>query len=194
MISDETAQAIWGRILAEEIQSPGSISNRTLDIIRNLSKYEAATFNKACSLIAFDKYLVDNKKGDSIKPEEYAALRDSGLIASYTNGIYRSSKWIDTTITMPDGTKVLAYYIRIKNLFIFQKKIEGQPIEAPTFSYWELTAAAMELYKIIKIDPLEKVHDIKNTLIKEDSKGDVFFTTYTDLEKQLVDLENIRKL
>ena len=49
-VSSATMQFIWGRILAGEVVAPGSFSKRTLDIIRNLSQKEAATFQKIIPL------------------------------------------------------------------------------------------------------------------------------------------------
>lgn len=44
-ISDEELHIIWGKILAGEIKQPNTISLRTLNIIKNISKNEALLFN-----------------------------------------------------------------------------------------------------------------------------------------------------
>lgn len=43
-ISSEQMQALWGKILSDEVTRPGSYSLRTLDILRNLSRQEAELF------------------------------------------------------------------------------------------------------------------------------------------------------
>jgi uncharacterized repeat protein (TIGR03899 family) len=48
-ISDEQMQALWGKILAGEIKQPKTYSLRTLELIKNLSKNEADTFNKVAN-------------------------------------------------------------------------------------------------------------------------------------------------
>lgn len=49
-ISNEEMQALWGKILAGEIRRPKTYSVRTLDLLRNLSKEEAAVFLKVAPL------------------------------------------------------------------------------------------------------------------------------------------------
>lgn len=43
-ISDREMQELWGRILAEEVKQPETYSFRTLDILRNISTFEARKF------------------------------------------------------------------------------------------------------------------------------------------------------
>lgn len=43
-ISDEDMQLLWAKLLAGEIKRPKSFSLRTLETLKNLSKYEAETF------------------------------------------------------------------------------------------------------------------------------------------------------
>ena len=50
-VSSEEMQFIWGKVLASEVENPGSFSLRTLETIRNLSKAEAATFQKIIPFI-----------------------------------------------------------------------------------------------------------------------------------------------
>lgn len=46
--SNETVRQIWGKILASEIKNPGSFSQRTLNILRNISVEYANTFRTLC--------------------------------------------------------------------------------------------------------------------------------------------------
>lgn len=48
-ISDEDIQELWAKVLAGEIENPGSFSLRTLDVLRSLSKYEAEIFQRLAS-------------------------------------------------------------------------------------------------------------------------------------------------
>lgn len=193
-ISDETAQAIWGRILAEEIQDPGSISPRSLDVIKNLSKSEALLFNKACSYIAFEKLLIDNTKGNVLEPEEFTSLRDAGLIASYTQGIYRGTTWPDTSITLRTGEVIPAYFVKVGKYFIFVNKDEIGTTPAPSFSYWELTKPARELYKIVSPTIDTDINMIIKSLTHDEVALKFRYTTYTDFQKNGIDTDNIRDL
>ncbi|WP_336982449.1 MULTISPECIES: DUF2806 domain-containing protein [unclassified Cedecea] len=44
LIDDETMRNVWGRILSEEINAPETVSLRSLDIIKNITKVEAQYF------------------------------------------------------------------------------------------------------------------------------------------------------
>lgn len=51
-IGNEEMKIIWAKLLADEISSPGAISLRTLDLLRNLSPSEARLFQKIVSFSA----------------------------------------------------------------------------------------------------------------------------------------------
>lgn len=48
--STSDVQCIWGKILAGEINRPGSFSKRTLSILNDMNAKEADNFNKLCSI------------------------------------------------------------------------------------------------------------------------------------------------
>ena len=48
-VSDETLQGLWARLLAGELESPGSVSNDTMSIARDLNKDRAVEFQTLCS-------------------------------------------------------------------------------------------------------------------------------------------------
>ena len=48
-VSDETLQGLWARLLAGELESPGSVSNDTMSIARDLKKERAEEFQTLCS-------------------------------------------------------------------------------------------------------------------------------------------------
>ena len=48
-VSDETLQDLWARLLAGELESPGSVSNDTMSIARDLNKDRAEEFQTFCS-------------------------------------------------------------------------------------------------------------------------------------------------
>ena len=48
-VSDETLQDLWARLLAGELESPGSVSNDTMSIARDLTKERAEEFQTLCS-------------------------------------------------------------------------------------------------------------------------------------------------
>jgi hypothetical protein len=54
-VSDEDMQLIWGRILAGEVAEPGSISRRTLEFLKTMSKDEAEMFTVLMSVSFTDQ-------------------------------------------------------------------------------------------------------------------------------------------
>ena len=48
-VSDETLQDLWARLLAGELESPGSVSNDTMSIASDLNKERAGEFQTLCS-------------------------------------------------------------------------------------------------------------------------------------------------
>ena len=53
-VSDETLQDLWARLLAGELESPGSVSNDTMSIARDLVKERAGEFQTLCSAALCD--------------------------------------------------------------------------------------------------------------------------------------------
>ena len=93
-VSDEEMQRVWAKILAGEVNRPGSFSLETLDVVRNLSKQDAELFTKICKhciqaspqnlyLPHYDNYL--EKCGitysDILRLDEIGLVNSSGMIA-----------------------------------------------------------------------------------------------------------------
>lgn len=54
-VSNADMQTIWGKILAGEISKPGSFSQRTLQLVKTLKKFEADLFTKFCAYVWHEK-------------------------------------------------------------------------------------------------------------------------------------------
>lgn len=83
VIGKEELQSIWGRLLAEEISRPGSISFRTMETIKNISANEASTFCKIAPFIEGGNFLICNFSTgtlpQSIKLQHILSLHEAGL-------------------------------------------------------------------------------------------------------------------
>ena len=53
-VSDETLQQLWARLLKGELESPGSVSNDTMTIARDMTKERAEEFQILCSVALYD--------------------------------------------------------------------------------------------------------------------------------------------
>lgn len=83
---DETLQDIWAKILAQESNTPGSISKRTLNVLKNVSKDEALTLND----LIIDSFLANDNnyycyRYDGINLANIIKLSDAGLLTSNTS-------------------------------------------------------------------------------------------------------------
>ena len=90
-ISDEEMQKHWGRILAGEVKQPKSFSLRTLELLKNLSKEEAAIFTKFANikLQSSNNHFIYNSNDENFLENEFGItfsdkliLTELGLIAS----------------------------------------------------------------------------------------------------------------
>lgn len=86
-ICDRDLQALWGKVLAGEVTSPGSYSLRTLEVLKHLSKEDAELFRQACSIAFSDGWImkVGLDRNRSLVPygltyNALLALRDAGLL------------------------------------------------------------------------------------------------------------------
>ena len=112
-ISDTDMQKLWGKILAGEIKQPKTYSLRTLETLKNLSKYEAELFQKIVPYIVNlngSLFLSSNSEilqkhgilfGEILRLDECGLINSSGLISlnpevSSANfvGLYNRSKLV----------------------------------------------------------------------------------------------------
>ena len=96
-VSDEEMQKLWAKLLAGEVERPGSISLRTLDILRNMTQKEAELFARAVNYIfmEFDSaawmFRVDTgvKALPDISVDELQSLIEAGLVMPRNSQLYR---------------------------------------------------------------------------------------------------------
>ena len=193
-ISEETAQVIWGRILSEEVKEPNSISIRTLDVIKSLTKEEAEAFREACKFVFFERLLFDSTvDGIPIPQQSYELLRDAGLIVNYQKGFYSGTTWPSTKILF-DKAPVEVHYLRVGKIFIYAEK--SQVKEPPSSSYWQLTKAGREMCRIISRELEYDVFALANALADNspDLKGLLKHTVYSSVEKNEIDFSRIQSV
>ncbi len=109
-VSSEEMQGLWSKILAGEVERPGSTSTRTLAILRNMDRSTAGLFSHLCSICVYfslDDRLEDARavylskgyaEGNGLKDygldyRSLNVLNEHGLIVSEYNSWhdYRSS-------------------------------------------------------------------------------------------------------
>lgn len=96
-VSDEELQGLWGKLLAEEIQSPNSINYMILNTFSLMSKKQMLNFTNLVKYNAFTEYVFyDSKKDwsnrfDEISYSDFLELQDLNIIkASHIGNIHES--------------------------------------------------------------------------------------------------------
>lgn len=144
-VSDEELRNAWGKILSQEIMSPGSYSLRTLNTVSNLSKKEAELFTSIGSLVFYNgsTYFLINADnsilGSNLSFSEISLLMECGLI--------REEHELHIIQEVKENTAKLAWMYQDKVLLL-ESKFGGLSIPI-----YELTTAGKELYKILTVSP-----------------------------------------
>ena len=96
-VSTEELQEYWASIFAEEIKKPGTVSLRTLDTLKNMSKKDAELFEKISKYIIGNEIIFYEGKRGTIKIMEdisysnYRYLVEIGLLGD-TGALFYSQK------------------------------------------------------------------------------------------------------
>ena len=148
VIGNEEMQRLWGRILVEEAKKPESVSYRTLDVLKNLTKHEAELFSRMGQwILGIDAIPCGiNYNFSEFKSQDYSDLQDCGLIRdlSFVNPkyIFLNKKYF----IQGNG-----FLINIDELFIDKDK--------SIFSFINcvrLSNVGIDILKIADIDKLNK--------------------------------------
>ena len=146
-VKSETMQFIWGKILAGEVNKPGSFSLRTLELIRNLSQEEAKTFQEILPFIVHQsrkKVLLGSQKllqKYGISSQKLETLSESGLLGSENGNLFKMN------IIGEDSS---GFYNKTRIMYLSDPaKKETQM----TYGGYTLTKAAVELESILNYMP-----------------------------------------
>ena len=142
-IRSDDMQHIWGKILAGEIENPGSFSLRTLDCIRNISQAEAMAFQRMAPLLiqsGADVFILS----DTELMSQYGVNFEDALLLDEC-GLMTSRSLLTMNYSLIKGTQSHLYN---QKTIAF---IEGNTDKKQTVSVGVLllTKPGRELYKII---------------------------------------------
>ena len=164
-VSDEDLQKLWGKVLAGEIMQPSSYSLRTLEALKNISKYEAELFNKVSPYIVnmegglFTTSTTELLKKHGITYGEIMRLDECGLI--------NSAGLVSLNPKVSDSQHVAIYNSSKISL------ICGLDSNTTTVSIGEfgLTGAGKELFRLIDVTPNDEFfHDLIEKIVHDNSK------------------------
>ena len=186
LIGDRDFQQIWGKVLAEEVRSPGAVSYRAMNVLRNLSKDEAQLFQELAPYIhsgAAIPYLPAFIQ-ETISVDDILELQDAGLILQNKDLSERYSKHQNIDY----NSETFMFAINLPNFIIFiNNKTNPEPF---TIGILELTQAGRTIAGLIKPSAFEhKQLDYILGVIKNDPRA-----LYDNLELKVylrIDDENI---
>lgn len=161
-VSDEELRNTWGKILSQEILSPGSYSLRTLSTISNLSKREAelfASLGKCVFSSTNSKFFLMSENtilGSDIQYGDILLLMECGLIKENEDIIFSYSA---------DSNEIQKHAFVYQDLVIFIELEKGDyHIDVPIF---ELTTAGSEIYQILDVEKDMSVLEKAASIIKK---------------------------
>ena len=170
-VSSEEMQLLWAKVLAGEVEQPGTTSIKTLDILKNLDRTTASLFKILCSVcvsIKLDgKHFIDarvpslggNAGTNALK--QYGLdfgnlnlLNEHGLIISDYNSWYD----IQSSVGIPLGdNRVVHIPINFQNRYwVLVAKTQRKLGKQFKLSGVALTKSGQELSKIVDIEPMQQ--------------------------------------
>ena len=177
-VSSEELQPLWTKVLAGEIERPGSVSIRSLSILRNLDQTSAKLFQTLCSCCCVDYSVTDHRTLDArvLSLNGTAggnSLREFGLPYSNLNILnehslivssYDSSYDMKLSIGVPvPESKQQNLLVRIP--FRFQERYwilvpssQRKVGSEYRVSGVALTQAGKELFNIVEREPMPAYH------------------------------------
>lgn len=138
MIDDEEFRKWWAGLLVEETKKPQSISPRTLDMAKNLSKHEAEIFQRMIKGI-ISSIIPVNPKGHPqfISYSESLIMEEAGLLIAHLSSNTWSARVVD------EGQKVI---LALPDKADYVLLADGESLAVDCFL---LTLAGQELAKFV---------------------------------------------
>lgn len=147
-VSDNEMQILWGKLLAGEVERPGSFSIRTLDVLRKLTRQEALLFQKYVPYIFvsptdidgfFDYFILDSSFIETygLRAPEIMLLSEAGLMAENHS----------ITVGLPIGAKKTESMLGYKTKINFTNHNNEEVLLGHKVIF--LTEAGKQLYNLL---------------------------------------------
>lgn len=180
-VSREEMKVFWAKILAKEIERPTTFSLRTLEVLRNITAEEAATFEKIAQFV-FDHngFFVYN---DSELLESVGGIHYVDLALLTECGILQSGDFVIKQYrSLPDKESVSAI-VYGKHVVIVKLPIGSKGVDIPVVL---LTKVGQELLGLL--DPvfnLEYLHAFARMIKKENPSAIIQYAELISLEGEM---------
>ena len=163
LIDDEDLRKWWAALLVEETKKPNSISPRTLDVAKKLSRKEVEIFIKNMAYVYAGGIIQNENRQTPVSDfTEIISLQEAGLVMPTEF----ATRHLDLSCNLPDTGKHIAMVFPDSHLAILFT------IEKISFSCYVLTTAGNELYKMFKkVESLEEVKAIAQEVSKQNNNA-----------------------
>lgn len=132
-ISDEDMKRLWAQILSGEVEKPRSYSLRTLECLKNMSKYDADLFVDFADYVISGGFILNSER-------ETEKLKFDSLLHLSEVGLYSPQTSLQINFAGPD------FYVVYQNIFILVKSNNSKhPLNMPVYT---LTEVGRELFKL----------------------------------------------
>ncbi len=182
-ISSEEMQSLWARVLAGEVKRAGSISVRTLGILKNLDQATARLFRTFCSACIFlttdGKHILDARVSSLGSHAALNSLREYGLNFSALNCLnehgliipdYNSWKDYQSSIRTTTDDETYATPFRFQGRsWILNPINERGPAKEFRLSGVELNQSGRELSQIVELETMDKLSRDLDTFFKSNN-------------------------
>lgn len=175
LIDEEDLRKWWAHLLVEETKKPNSISPRTLDVAKNLSRKEAEIFLKNIAY-AYAGGLIQKSDHQTIASSlsEIIVLQDAGLVM--TSEFMQSS--LNDSCDINNAGKYTCMVFSDSRIAVAFKA------EKISFSCYVLTTAGNELYKMFKkVESLEEIKSIAQEVAKQNNNAEYVVYPISHIDK-----------
>lgn len=176
--SDEEKQKILAKVLCGQLKKPDSVSYRTLDLLKNLSKKDIELFKKVISYsLSFNNivFIPRNERSNYIQCDEIFYLAECGLMDD------SNLKMFTTNIVSAKFLTSNRNYVCVIN----KGKLEKIDIDCYFF-----TNCAVELINLLQVQECEIEH-IKQCLLPNKNKYNISMFKTTGFEPNIINIINL---
>lgn len=157
-VSDEKMQEVWARLLAGELEKPGSYSLRAMEVLKNITARDAIIFEKACRFAFENKnIIIENRLFVTLGRRETEPLLEFGFgneeknhLASIGLMLEQRSSWY---IQSSNENAMVKYQGKSYILTSPHRQFKE------SFTTWELTEVGAELCRLVQSNPHQEYLD-----------------------------------
>ena len=171
-VSSEEMQSLWAKVLAGEIERPGSTSIQTLSILRNLGLATAIVFRRFCSVcvsVSFESHFSDGESSFSGKQRSgecstnhmgstsarSTLLNEHGLIISDYNSWFDYNVSIEPWSSTTKLGQVVCPFSFQDKYWVLSPTAERAANKEFQLSGVALTSSGRELSQVVNLEPMD---------------------------------------